>query len=157
VGVLVLGISVFVALGAGHASVTPARMLAIGMVVTLAMVAGVFALRRSLMKNAFNRSLLALLVSAVLGSFVNRALGYALDTPVATTAALEMFLFLGVTVGGAACLARSLWASVALLAAAFVAIRALPEHAIGIFSGASLVNVFVLYLALWREARRVAT
>jgi hypothetical protein len=35
--------------------------------------------------------------------------------------------------------------------------RTLPDYAIGIFSGVSLVNVFVLYLALWNEARRVAS
>jgi hypothetical protein len=94
-GVLILAISAFVAFGAGHANVTPRRVLAIGIIITLAMIAGLFALRRALMRNAFNRNLAALLVAAVLGSLVNRALGFGLDTPVATTLALETLLFVG--------------------------------------------------------------
>lgn len=155
VGVLVLGISAFVAFGPGYGGVTPGRMLLIGLVITLAMFTGVFTLRRSLMLNAFNRRLTILLVAAVVGSLGNRVLGFVFDTEVAAIATAELLLLAGITVGGATCLARGMWASVALLGAAFVYARARPEVAIGIFSGASVLNVFLLVLALWYEARRV--
>jgi serine/threonine-protein kinase len=156
VGAAILAVSAIVAFGPGYAGVTPGRMLAIGVFITLAMCVGVFVLRRPLMQNAFNRRLTALVVAAVLGTLGNRVLGFVFDTDVASIASAELLFLTGITVGGAACLARGMWASVVVLAAGFAVARAQPEIALRVFSGVSVLNVFLLALALWYEARRAS-
>lgn len=130
----------------------PVTLLVFSLVVLVAMVGIVFALRKQLMQNAFNRRLVGLGLVSVLSLVASRGIATVLGMP-APLVFVQDLLVLSALAAAAAVLLRWIGLLVPMLLSAMGLCIAEPGHSPVIFSLVMLLAVPALAFALWRHQR----
>jgi hypothetical protein len=122
------------------------------LIVLLAMAAIVFALRKQLMQNAFNRRLVGLGLVSVVALVTSRGVATVLGMP-APLVFVQDLLVLSALAAAAAVLLRWIGLLVPMLLGAMGLCIAEPGHSPVIFSLVMLLAVPAIAFALWRHQR----
>jgi eukaryotic-like serine/threonine-protein kinase len=120
---------------------SPARILAVGLGSTCAVVGGVAVMRHRALPNAFNRRMTSLLVLACFAMVANRVLGLLSSRTASATVTIDLLLFAVVLAAVAITMVRALWASTLVPVAGIVAVQLMPHHHMGIFLAASVITL----------------
>ena len=99
---------------------------------------------RPMFQNQYNRRVLGAGMSALTMIIVNRTFGYVHDSEMATVFMHDLLVITAVAVTTAVTLIPWIWMTVPLYAGGAVLILLLPEHAVGIFTGSTMLAVVVM-------------
>jgi len=146
-------LSFLVLFTSGEATYTTIVSFAVALIVLFVIVVAIA--RKSLLRNAYGRSLVGLSGVIVVGLLVDRLVGRHLGVPVQSVLAHELWLMGMIAAAGAVTVARWLWWLAGAYAVGGVIGTLWPQTTIGVLSALVAVGATVCVVVLRRQARDV--